>query len=53
MELVSEGDFLNASVALNKYSWTEATNLTHFIPYGIEQIYPNSGPTTGVTDVVV
>lgn len=24
-----------------------------FLPYGIEQIYPNSGPTSGVTDVIV
>lgn len=24
-----------------------------YLPYGIEQIYPNSGPTSGVTDVIV
>jgi len=28
MELVNEGEFLPASVALNSYSWTEANNLT-------------------------
>jgi hypothetical protein len=23
------------------------------LPYGIESIYPNAGPTTGVTEVIV
>ena len=53
MELVNEGEYLTAQLALNKYSWTNLTNSTYFLPYGIEQIYPNSGPTTGVTDVII
>lgn len=40
-------------MGLNSYSWTQVNTNTQFIPYGIEQIYPNSGPTSGVTDVVV
>lgn len=53
MELVNEGEYLPAQVALNSYSWTTLTNSTYFLPYGIDQIYPNAGPTTGVTDVMV
>jgi len=53
MELVNEGEYLPAQVALNRYSWSAYTNLTMFLPYGIEQVYPNSGPTTGVTDVII
>ena len=39
--------------ALNSYSWTQLTNDTFFLPYGIESIYPNAGPNTGVTDVII
>jgi hypothetical protein len=53
MELVNEGEYLPAQLALNRYSWTILNNSTMFLPYGIEQIYPNSGPTTGVTDVII
>jgi len=53
MELVNEGEYLPAQVALNSYSWTNLTNLTYFLPYGIESIFPDGGPTTGVTDVIV
>lgn len=53
MELVNEGEYLPAQLALNRYSWTTITNTTMYLPYGIEQIYPNSGPTSGVTDVIV
>lgn len=38
---------------MNSYSWTALNNLTYFLPYGIDNIYPNSGPTTGVTDVII
>jgi len=40
-------------MAMNSYSWSPLTNLTYFLPYGVETIYPNSGPTTGVTDVII
>ena len=53
MDLVNEGEYLPAQLALNRYSWTVLGNSTFFNPYGITQIYPNSGPISGVTDVVV
>ena len=53
MELVNEGEYLPAQLALNSYSWTALNNLTYFLPYGIESIFPNSGPTTGITDVII
>jgi len=53
MELVNEGEYLPAQIALNRYSWTNTTNSTFYLPYGIEQIYPSSGPTSGITDVIV
>lgn len=36
MELVNEGEYLPAQVALNTYSWTQVNNATFFLPYGIE-----------------
>lgn len=53
MPLVNEGEYLPAQLALNKYSWTTLGNSTFYLPYGVEQVYPNSGPTTGVTDVII
>jgi hypothetical protein len=53
MELVNEGEYLGAQVALNRHSWTNLTNATFFLPYGVEQVYPNSGPSSGVTDVII
>ncbi len=56
MPLVEKGESLPAQLALNRYSWTaEATDpkKTSFTPYGIEQIYPNSGPITGETNIII
>lgn len=54
MQTVDEGEeYLPAQLALNSYSWTEVGNSTYFLPYGIDTIYPSSGPTSGVTDVIV
>ena len=53
MELTSESEYLPAQVSLNNYSWTLTNNQTFFMPYGIETVYPNSGPSTGVTDVII
>ena len=53
MELVNEGEYLPAQVAMNSYSWSQLTNDTFFLPYGVQSIYPSAGPTTGVTDVLV
>ena len=51
MPLVDEGFTLPATVALNSYSWPESNQT--FTPYGISGIFPNSGPYTGSTDVLV
>ena len=40
-------------MALNGYSWTTPNNQSEFEPYGITSMYPNSGPTSGITDVIV
>ena len=53
LELTNEGEFAAAQVALNSYSWSELKNSSYYLPYGIEQIYPNSGPTDGSTDVII
>lgn len=38
---------------MNSYSWSKVLQSTRFYPYGITNVYPNSGPTSGVTDVIV
>ena len=48
-----EGEALPVSASLNNASWTEATSKTHYRPYGIDLISPNSGPSTGGTKVNV
>lgn len=42
-----------AQVSLNSYSYTDASDDTYFRPYGVLNISPSSGPTGGVTTVVV
>jgi hypothetical protein len=52
--LISEDeDALPAQVSLNSYSYTDATEDTVYRPYGVLHLQPNSGPTTGVTTVLV
>lgn len=51
MALVDEGFSLPITVALNSYSWAESNQT--FVPYGISGIYPNSGPITGSTDILI
>lgn len=51
MSLVDEGFSLPVTVALNSYSWPE-TNQT-FTPYGVSGVFPNSGPYTGNTDILI
>lgn len=46
-------DSLPASVSLNSFSYTTPTEKTMFRPYGIRALSPNSGPTGGVTTVIV
>jgi hypothetical protein len=43
-------------LALNRYSWTSEAadpSKTHYTPYGIERIFPNSGPVKGETVVII
>ena len=51
MALVDEGFSLPATIALNSYSWAESNQT--FVPYGVTAIYPNSGPYTGNTDILI
>jgi len=51
MALVDEGYSLPATVALNSYSWPESNQT--FVPYGITGIYPNAGPYSGGTDILI
>lgn len=48
---------MTASVSLNSYSWTVPTEETaeslQLVPYGIQSIYPNGGPVSGGTQVIV
>lgn len=59
METVAEGERLSAQAALNSYSWSEVnddlgdTGETFFVPYTVNQIFPQSGPATGGTDVII
>jgi hypothetical protein len=39
------------SVALNSYSWGESE--FSFVPYGIDGIYPSSGPVSENTNILV
>ena len=38
-------------MSLNGYSWVDSNQT--FVPYGITGVYPNSGPITGNTDVLI
>lgn len=63
MELVNEGESLPVYIALNSYSWvgekqnhrmlsTKKTT-TGYIPYGVTQIFPESGIVEGFTDIFI
>jgi len=51
--LAEDEDPLPAQVSLNSHSYTELSDDTYFRPYGVLQVQPNSGPTGGITTVVV
>jgi len=52
MDLVNQGDFLPATVALNSYSWPKDVALP-YVPYGIVGVFPSSGPYSGFTDILI
>lgn len=51
MALVDEGYSLPVTVSLNSYSWVDS-NAT-FVPYGVIAVYPNAGPYSGNTDILI
>ena len=51
LPLVEEGESLLVSAALNSYSWAPSTFSMQ--PYGIFELYPNSGPILQNTNVLV
>ena len=51
MALVDEGYSLPATVALNSYSWADSNQT--FVPYGVTAVFPNAGPYSGNTDVLI
>ena len=51
MSLVDEGFSLPATVSLNSYSWVDSNQT--FVPYGVTGVYPNSGPYSGNTDILI
>lgn len=59
IETVADGERLTAQAALNSYSWSELnddlgdTGETFFVPYSVTQIFPQSGPSRGGTDVII
>ena len=59
IETVPEGERLPAQAALNSYSWSEVnddlgdTGETFFVPYSVSQVFPQSGPSIGGTDVLI
>jgi hypothetical protein len=53
MDLVDEGQSLPAFVALNSYSWTNQNENATFVPYGMNGIFPSSGPFQSNTDVLI
>lgn len=53
MPLVEEGSVLDATVALNSYSWPPANSNTTYVPYGVQGVFPTMGPYAGGTDILV
>ncbi len=51
MDLVDKDYYLPATVALNSYSWVPTD--FKYVPYGILDILPNSGPIQGNTEVII
>ena len=42
-----------AQVSLNNNTWTDTNSNIYYVPYGIDHITPNSGPSIGGTDITV
>lgn len=54
MDLVNEGEALPASLSLNSYSWVGGSQgQLGFVPYGVDGVFPNSGPFDGFTDILI
>ena len=51
VELVDKDYYLPATVAMNSYSWVNTD--FKYVPYGIVDMYPNSGPIKGGTEITI
>lgn len=48
----SEKGYL-AQISLNNNTWTDTNSNIYYVPYGIDHMTPNSGPSVGGTDITV
>lgn len=53
MPLAKEGEPFEAKFALNSYSWVGTNPPQLFMPYGVTDIQPRSGPYDGFTDIFI
>lgn len=53
MPLSKEGEPFESKIALNSYSWVGTNPPSLFIPYGVIDIQPRSGPYDGFTDIFI
>lgn len=53
MPLAKEGEPFESKIALNSYSWVGTNPASLFMPYGITDMQPRSGPYDGFTDIFI
>ncbi|MFO0117018.1 MAG: hypothetical protein ACK521_05190 [bacterium] len=53
MPLAKEGEPFESKIALNSYSWVGTNPPNLYMPYGITDMQPRSGPYEGFTDVFI
>jgi hypothetical protein len=53
MPLPKEGQPFQSQIALNSYSWVGTNPPSMFMPFGILDITPRSGPYDGFTDIFI
>ena len=53
MPLAKESEPFETKIALNSYSWVGTSPPNLFMPYGISDMQPRSGPYEGFTDIFI
>lgn len=48
-----ENEPFESKIALNSYSWVGTTPASTYMPYGVTDIQPRSGPYSGFTDIFI